>query len=80
MTNWNRGHKNYIRIEERRDSKILYRRFLNKAIGDMSDMSVVNEAKIAMENGVVAMHDVSEGGIFGALWDMAEAGKVGSTN
>lgn len=51
--------------------------FLYKAIGDMSDMSIVNEAKIAMENGVVAMHDVSEGGIFGALWDMSEAGKVG---
>ena len=40
-------------------------------------MSVVKESKLAIENGVTAIHDVAEGGIFGALWDMAEAGKVG---
>jgi len=51
--------------------------FLNKAIGEIGEMSIVKESKIAMENGVTAMHDVAEGGIFGALWDMAEAGKVG---
>lgn len=40
-------------------------------------LSVVPEAKIAMEHGVASMHDVTEGGIFGALWEIAEASGVG---
>lgn len=51
--------------------------FLEQAVGDLSELSVVKEARIAMEFGVNYMHDVAEGGIFGALWDMAEAGNVG---
>ena len=35
------------------------------------------EAAVAVENGVTAMHDITEGGIFGALWEMAEASGVG---
>lgn len=51
---------------------------LKTAMGDESDLSVADEAKLLMDiPGVSAMHDVSEGGIFAALWDMAEAGKVG---
>ena len=30
-----------------------------------------------MQVGVSAMHDVTEGGVFGALWEMAEASGVG---
>ena len=40
-------------------------------------LSVVPEAMIAVENGVAAMHDITEGGIYGALWEMAEASGVG---
>jgi hydrogenase maturation factor len=40
-------------------------------------LSVLPEAAIAVENGVSAMHDVTEGGIFGALWEMAESSGVG---
>lgn len=40
-------------------------------------LSVVKEGRIAAEYGVAAMHDVTEGGIFGALWEMAEASGVG---
>lgn len=40
-------------------------------------ISVVPEAKIAMDFGVEVMHDVTEGGIFGALWEVAEASGVG---
>lgn len=39
--------------------------------------SVSKEAKIAMELGVTAMHDLSEGGIFSGLWEFANAGHVG---
>ena len=40
-------------------------------------LSVRTEAATAVESGVGAMHDVTEGGIFGALWEMAEASGVG---
>lgn len=40
-------------------------------------ISVVPEAATAVKSGVSAMHDVTEGGIFGALWEMAEASGVG---
>lgn len=40
-------------------------------------LSVVEESRIAVAHGVSAMHDVTEGGIYGALWEMAEASGVG---
>lgn len=46
-----------------------------KTFGQM--MSVIPEAAVAGKSGVGAMHDVSEGGIFGALWELAEGAGVG---
>lgn len=40
-------------------------------------LSVMHEAAAAVKSGAGAMHDVTEGGIFGALWEMAEASGVG---
>ncbi len=40
-------------------------------------MSIIPEAAVAMKSGARAMHDVSEGGIFGALWELAESAGVG---
>ena len=40
-------------------------------------LSVIPEAATAMKSGVRAMHDVTEGGVFGALWELAEASGVG---
>lgn len=40
-------------------------------------LSVLPEAAVAVKSGVSAMHDVTEGGIFGALWEMAEGSGVG---
>lgn len=40
-------------------------------------LSVIPEAAIAMKSGVCGMHDVSRGGIFGALWEMAQKAGVG---
>ena len=40
-------------------------------------LSVIPEAAIAMKSGVCGMHDVSRGGIFGALWELAQRAGVG---
>lgn len=40
-------------------------------------ISVIKDAKIAKKVGVSAMHDITEGGVFGALWEMASSSNVG---
>ena len=40
-------------------------------------LSIIPEAAVAGKSGVWAMTDVTEGGIFGALWEMAESSGVG---
>ena len=40
-------------------------------------MSVIPEAAVAVKHGVSAMHDVTEGGIYGALWELSEASHIG---
>lgn len=51
--------------------------FLEEARRFDQYLSVVPESRIAMECGVSAMHDITEGGIFGALWEMAEGAGLG---
>ena len=51
--------------------------FVETAKGLDAYLSVLPEAEVAVCCGVGAMHDVTEGGIFGALWEMAEASGVG---
>lgn len=51
--------------------------FIDQAKTFDSLLSVLPEASIAVQYGAAAMHDVTEGGIFGALWEMAEASGVG---
>lgn len=50
---------------------------VDTAIGFDRLLSVVPESRIAMEHGVSAMHDITEGGVFGALWEMASGAGVG---
>lgn len=40
-------------------------------------LSVIPESKIGMAHGISAMHDITEGGIFGALWEMASGAELG---
>ena len=40
-------------------------------------LSVLEEARIAHAWGAPAMHDITEGGVFGALWEMAEGAGTG---
>lgn len=42
-----------------------------------SKISVVKEGAIATEYGATAMHDATEGGILGAVWEVAECSNVG---
>lgn len=51
--------------------------FIDRAKGFIQYISVVKEGLAARDFGVSAMHDVTEGGIFGALWEVAVAGGVG---
>ena len=52
-------------------------RMIAEAAGYGRYMSVVPEAKAAMAAGVCAMHDISGGGIFRALWELAELAETG---
>lgn len=50
---------------------------VDAAIGMDAYVSVQKDGEVAAAHGAAAMHDVTEGGIFGALWEMAEASSVG---
>ncbi|MCL2163504.1 MAG: AIR synthase family protein [Oscillospiraceae bacterium] len=40
-------------------------------------VSVIREGVIARQAGAHALHDITEGGVFGAVWEMAEASGLG---
>ena len=46
--------------------------FIDKAAARETDMSVLPEVKILKELGIRHMHDVAEGGVFGAVWELCE--------
>jgi hydrogenase expression/formation protein HypE len=50
---------------------------LVEARGYASELSVVPDARVALQYGATAMHDPTEAGVIGALWEMAEASGVG---
>jgi len=51
--------------------------FLDRAMSYIDYLSIRSEAAVAAQSGVAAMHDVSEGGIFGALWELGSCSGVG---
>lgn len=51
--------------------------FVDTAKGFDQYLSVLPDSRIAVEHGVSTMHDVTEGGIYGALWEVAEASGIG---
>jgi hydrogenase maturation factor len=50
---------------------------LDEAVRYGDELSVVREARLAAELGATAMHDPTEGGVVGAVWEMAEASGCG---
>lgn len=53
-------------------------KLVNEAKSFMDSISVVKEGLIAAGFGVSAMHDVTEGGILGAVWELCEASDTGA--
>ncbi|PKM49529.1 MAG: hydrogenase maturation factor [Firmicutes bacterium HGW-Firmicutes-7] len=51
--------------------------FIEKAKAFNQYISVVPESKIALAYGVTIMHDATEGGIFGAVWELAASAHKG---
>lgn len=41
-------------------------------------LSVLPESRVAVRHGATAMHDITEGGVFGAVWEMAHASGCGA--
>lgn len=81
MTKWAGMEGTAIIAAEKRGKLLekLPEELVNTAADFYQYLSVVPEAAVAMSTGVSAMHDVTEGGIFGALWEMGAASGVGIT-
>lgn len=79
VTKWIALEGTSIAAKEREEQ--LRRRFpaylVEAAKGFDKYLSIIPEAAVAGKSGVWAMTDVTEGGIFGALWEMAESSGVG---
>lgn len=79
MTKWAGLEGTYLIASEK--EKELGERFsaeyIEEAKGFDRYLSILPEAATAVMSGVGAMHNVSEGGIFGALWEMAKRSGVG---
>lgn len=57
--------------------EILGSEMVDKAIGYLNYTSVVEEGVIGRLLGATSMHDATEGGVLGALWEVCEASDVG---
>lgn len=79
MTKWAGMEGTAILAAEQREKLLetLPDELLNTAEGFFQNISVVPEAMVARDLGVHSMHDVTEGGIFGALWEVGAASGVG---
>lgn len=74
------GIEGTVILAREREKELLERystTFIDRAKDLDAYICVLSEAAVAARSGVSAMHDVTEGGIFGALWEMAEASGVG---
>lgn len=68
-------------IKDARRRDMLRKRFSDRYLETIEDcdqwLTVAAEAHAASDFGVKAMHDASDGGIFGALWEMSEGSRSG---
>jgi hydrogenase expression/formation protein HypE len=60
-----------------RIKKVLTEEEIDEAREYINKISVIMEGKISGEFGVNCMHDITEGGVLGALWELADAANLG---
>ncbi|SHF10123.1 AIR synthase family protein [Clostridium fallax] len=60
-----------------RCKKFLSSKEIEEGLSYSNEISVVKEGIISGEFGVCAMHDITEGGVLGAVWELATAADVG---
>lgn len=60
-------------------SSVLSLSEIERAKSLLDQISVVKEGAIAGEIGVNALHDVTEGGVLGAIWEVCDASLVGAS-
>ena len=74
------GLEGTVRLARERREELCTRypaRMIEEAAAYDKYLSVIPEAATAMKSGVCGMHDVSRGGVFGALWELAQKAGVG---
>ncbi|MBP3475062.1 MAG: AIR synthase family protein [Lachnospiraceae bacterium] len=74
------GLEGTVRLAKEHKNELCTRypvRMIEEAAAYNKYLSIIPEAATAMKSGVCGMHDVSRGGIFGALWEMASGAGVG---
>lgn len=79
MTKWI-GTEGAVAIAAAKEKELLDRfpkALVEKVKAMLPECAVLSEAAIAGKSGVSAMHDVSSGGIYGALYELSEAAGVG---
>lgn len=79
MSKWI-GLQGTAKIAKEKKEELMKRlpaRFVAEASSYSKYMSIVPEARIALHEGAAALHDVSGGGIFRALWELAERAETG---
>lgn len=81
MTKWAGLEEAAILLNNQNTLDLLKNRFSPSYMENFSNytewLSVEEEAGIAKEFGDVIMHDNSDGGVFGSLWDLAEGSGLG---
>lgn len=79
MSKWI-GMEGSVAIVAAKEKELLERfpkAMIDKIKGMLPNCCVCTEAALAIKSGVSAMHDVSSGGIYGALYELSEAAGVG---
>ena len=79
MSKWI-GMEGSVAIVAAKEKELLERfpkAMIDKIKALLPDCCVAAEAALAVKSGVSAMHDVSSGGIYGALYELSEAAGVG---
>ena len=79
MTKWAGLEGTSIIANEKKEelSKVFDEKFIFEAINTSNFLSILKESQIALQLDEICMHDVTEGGIFGACWEIAHASKCG---